>query len=272
MGRSAMQPEMGSSVDKGTLHVISLVSVGAHPTSGRPRRAEQDARAVELGLQLAGDNLHVLHAGNAEEPALRGYLGMGVDELHVLAQPPGADAVPGLTDYIRESGVQLVLTGSQAETGEGSGMLPYLLAESLGWPLVVGLAEVESMSNGSAQVLQALPRGQRRRLKVRLPFLATVDNAAPKPRQSAYGPAQRGLLNVEEIEVVIDEVFTDAELTPAKPRPKRLKVIKAKSGADRMKAATAKATGGGGQVLKGVTAQEGAAAILKLLVEEGVVR
>lgn len=272
MGRSAMQPEMGSSVDKGTLHVISLVSVGAHPTSGRPRRAEQDARAVELGLQLAGDNLHVLHAGNAEEPALRGYVGMGVDELHVLAQPPGADAVPGLTDYIRESGVQLVLTGSQAETGEGSGMLPYLLAESLGWPLVVGLAEVESMSNGSAQVLQALPRGQRRRLKVRLPFLATVDNAAPKPRQSAYGPAQRGLLNVEEIEVVIDEVFTDAELTPAKPRPKRLKVIKAKSGADRMKAATAKATGGGGQVLKGVTAQEGAAAILKLLVEEGVVR
>jgi electron transfer flavoprotein beta subunit len=267
-----MQPEMEGPVDKDALHVISLVSVGAHPTSGRPRRAEQDARAVELGLQLAGDNLHVLHAGNAEEPALRGYLGMGVDELHVLAQPPGADAVPGLTDYIRESGVQLVLTGSQAETGEGSGMLPYLLAESLGWPLVVGLAEVESMSNGSAQVLQALPRGQRRRLKVRLPFLATVDNAAPKPRQSAYGPAQRGLLDVEEVEVVIDEVFTGADLTPAKPRPKRLKVIKAKSGADRMKAATAKASGGGGQVLKGLTAQEGAAAILKLLVEEGVVR
>jgi electron transfer flavoprotein beta subunit len=51
-----------------------------------------------------------------------------------------------------------------------------------------------------------------------------------------------------------------------------LKVIKAKSGADRMKAATAKASGGGGHVLKGVSAEEGAAAILKLLVEEGVVR
>ncbi|MDE2035983.1 MAG: electron transfer flavoprotein subunit beta, partial [Pseudomonas sp.] len=33
-----------------TTNVISLVSIGAHPTSGRPRRAEQDARAVELGL------------------------------------------------------------------------------------------------------------------------------------------------------------------------------------------------------------------------------
>lgn len=272
MGQNVMQPKTSSSVDKSPLHVISLVSVGAHPTSGRPRRAEQDARAVELGLRLAGDNLHVLHAGDATEPALRSYLGMGLDELHVLEQPSGADALPGLADYIRESGVQMVLTGSQAETGEGSGMLPYLLAETLGWPLVVGMAEVEFINNGTAQVLQALPRGQRRRLKVRLPFLATVDNAAPKPRQSAYGPSQRGLLAVEEVEVVIDELLTGNSLQPAKSRPKRLKVIKAKSGADRMKAATAKASGGGGQVLKGVSAQEGAAAILKLLIEEGVVR
>lgn len=272
MGRNVMQPETNLPVDKSPLHVISLVSIGAHPTSGRPRRAEQDARAVELGLQLAGDNLHVLHAGDPNEPALRAYLGMGLDELHVMEQPGGADALPGLADYIRESGVQLVLTGSQAETGEGSGMLPYLLAEKLGWPLVVGMAEVESINNGTAQVLQALPRGQRRRLKVRLPFLATVDNAAPKPRQSAYGPAQRGSLGVEDVEVTIDELLTANSLQPAKSRPKRLKVIKAKSGADRMKAATAKASGGGGQVLKGVSAQEGAAAILKLLVEEGVVR
>ncbi|QXI28108.1 electron transfer flavoprotein subunit beta [Pseudomonas vanderleydeniana] len=253
-------------------NVISLVSIGAHPTSGRARRAEQDARAVELGLQLAGDNLQVVHAGDVAEPALRAYLGMGLSEMRVLEQPAGADALPVLTDYLRDVGAQVVLTGSQAETGEGSGMLPFLLAENLGWPLVVGLAEVESMGGGVAQVLQALPRGQRRRLKVRLPFLATVDNAAPKPRQSAYGPAQRGVLQAEEVEVLEDELFASAQLQPAKPRPKRLKVIKAKSGADRMKAATAKASGGGGQVLKGVSAEAGAEAILKLLIEESVVR
>jgi len=192
--------------------------------------------------------------------------------MHVLEQPAGADALPALTDYLRDAGAQVVLTGSQAETGEGSGMLPFLLAEGLGWPLVVGLAQVESINDGSALVLQALPRGQRRRLKVRLPFLATVDNAAPKPRQSAYGPARRGVLQAKDVEVVDDELLAVATLQPAKPRPKRLKVIKAKSGADRMKAATAKASGGGGQVLKGVTAQAGAEAILKLLIEEGVVR
>lgn len=252
--------------------VISLVSVGAHPTSGRSRRAEQDSRAVELGLQLAGDSLQVLHAGDPHEEALRAYLGMGLAKLEVLEQPSGADVLGPLGDYLRDAGAQLVLTGSQAETGEGSGMLPYLLAERLGWPLVVGLAEVESIDNGTAQVLQALPRGQRRRLKVRLPFLASVDNAAPKPRQSAFGPARRGVLAAHEVEIVDDELFSNAELLPAKPRPKRLKVIKAKSGADRMKAATAKASGGGGQVLKDVSPQAGAEAILKLLVEEGVLR
>ena len=255
-----------------SIATVALVSIGAHPASGRARRAEHDARAVELGLQLAGDSLHVLHAGNPHEPALRAYLGMGLSELHVLEQSDGSDAVPILRDYLRESGVQLVLAGSQAETGEGSGMLPYLLAEQLGWPLLVGVAQIESIHNDVALVLQALPRGQRRRLKVRLPFVATVDNAAPKARQTAYGPATRGEIDVEAVEVVIDDLSTQGAFQPAKPRPKRLKVIKAKSGADRMKAATAKAAGGSGQVLKGVSAEEGAQAILKLLIEEGVVR
>lgn len=254
------------------LTIVSLVSIGCHPSSGRSRRAEQDARAVELGLRLAGDNLQVVHAGSVEEEALRAYLGMGLSELSVLEQPAGADALPVLLDYLRGSEVQIVLSGSQAETGEGSGMLPYLLAEQLGWPLVVGLAEVEKVENGLAQVLQALPRGQRRRLQVRVPFLASVDNAAPTARQSAFGPARRGQLRAEDVQVVDDSLLASAQLQPARPRPKRLKVIKAKTGAERMKAATAKAAGGGGQVLKDVSAQDGAEAIFKLLLEEGVVR
>ncbi|MCP1607607.1 electron transfer flavoprotein subunit beta [Pseudomonas citronellolis] len=254
------------------LNIVTLVSIGAHPASGRARRAEQDARAVELGLRLAGKRLQVLHAGNPQEEALRSYLGMGLDELAVLEQPAGADALPALVDYLGGAGTQLVLTGSQAETGEGSGMLPFLLAERLGWPLVVGLAEVEKVEGGSAQVLQALPRGQRRRLKVRLPFVASVDNAAPVARQSAFGPARRGFIEAHEVEVVEDDLLAASSLQPARPRPKRLKVIKAKTGAERMKAATAKASGGTGQVLKDLAPEAGAEAIFKLLREEGVIR
>ncbi len=67
--------------------IISLVSIGAHPTSGRPRRAEQDARAVELGLQLAGDNLQVLHAGDVARTGVARLSGHG----------PGAIACAGTT-------------------------------------------------------------------------------------------------------------------------------------------------------------------------------
>lgn len=66
------------------LNVYALVSIGAHPTSGRPRRADQDARAVELGLRLAGEQLGVLHAGDPWQDALRAYLGMGLPALTVL--------------------------------------------------------------------------------------------------------------------------------------------------------------------------------------------
>lgn len=165
-----------------------------------------------------------------------------------------------------------MLTGTHAETGEGSGLLPYLLAERLGWPLVTGLAQVEHVENGLAQILQALPRGQRRRLRVRLPFVACVDQAAPAARQSAFGPARRGTLHTEDVEPVDDPLYADAQWQPARPRPKRLKVIKAKTGAERMKAATAKAAGGSGQVLKDISPQDGAEAIFKVLLEEGVLR
>jgi len=266
-------PESGISME---LDIIALVSIGLHPASNRPRRADHDARAVELGLRLVGTRLQVLHAGNPEEPALRSYLGMGLGpgRLTVLEQTPDADALPVLVQYLKEhADVHVVLTGSQAETGEGSGLVPFLLAEHLGWPLIHGLVEIESVEKGWAKVLQALPRGQRRRLEVRLPFVASVDSSAPTPRQSAFALARRrGQIGIRTLKSTPDTLLTASRLQPARARPKRLKVIKAKTGADRMRAATAKASGEGGKVLENLTPAQGAQAIFKLLHEEGVVR
>ncbi|MFH7495469.1 electron transfer flavoprotein subunit beta, partial [Pseudomonas syringae pv. tagetis] len=58
---------------------------------------------------------------------------------------------------------------------------------------------------------------------------------------------------VDKPEVIMDDLFTSQSLQPAKTRPKRLKVIKAKSGAERMKAATAKPSAGTGLELKGLS-------------------
>lgn len=254
------------------LNVVSLVSVGQHPKSGRARRADQDSRAVELGLKLSGERLKMLHAGEGDEQALRSYLGMGLDTMTLLSQSEDCDAVPVLSDYLSTSDADIVLTGVRAESGEASGMVPYLLAEKLGWPLVTRIADITDISNGEAEVLQALPRGQRRAIKVRLPFIASVDAAAEIARQSAFGPGQRAAINAEATANPQDEERGDWQIAPARKRPKRLKIAKAKTAADRFKAATAKQQGGGGKVLKNETPAEQAQAVLDLLVEEGVLR
>ncbi|PMR74986.1 electron transfer flavoprotein subunit beta [Billgrantia endophytica] len=274
-----MQPESRG------LEVAVLVSVGRHPVTGRARRADQDARGLELALSLAAfrpdSRVRLLHAGQRDddnETALRGYLGMargvgtGLERLTLLEQPEGADVVPALAERLAATPPQLVVTGARAEQGEGSGLLPYVLAERLGWPLVNGLVEVESIEDDRMTLLQALPRGQRRRIQVRLPAVVTVDGAAAPARQSAFGPARRGSIKVEAALAVPDEAFAGWTLSPARKRPRRLKIVKSASARDRFKAAAGKAQGGGGQLLTDVTPEQAAEAILRLLEEEGVMR
>ncbi|WP_368448121.1 electron transfer flavoprotein subunit beta [Cobetia amphilecti] len=297
-----------SSVAQGAsapLEVVSLVSLGQHPVSGRLRRAEQDARALELCLALERQSapgavsLSAWHAsdseiapGSEQDQALRGYLGMGLESLTLVtpdslqAEPlkaadsqaaaidqPVIDVWPLLVARLKQAAPQLVVCGGQGETGEGSGLLPHLLAESLGWPLVEGIVAIESCDGAHLTALQALPRGQRRRLRVKLPALVSVDSAAPAARQSAFAQARRGeLASLASGELAHDALAEAFGVTPARKRPKRLKRIKATSARDRFKAAAAKAEGGGGKRMEGVSAEESAAEILKLLREEGVLR
>jgi electron transfer flavoprotein beta subunit len=263
-----MQPNISAG-----LRVTALVSVGKHPSSGRGRRADQDARAVEIGLSLNPELLEVLHAGDVNEPSLRDYSGMGLKSMRILKQDKSSDVVPALSEYLSGESPDIILTGVRSESGESSGMLPYLLGEKLGLPVVSGVAEITSVGDQFAELLQALPRGQRRSIRVPLPFIASVDSAAKAARQSAFGPAKRADLVAEDRGInILDQEMAEWSVSPAKKRPKRLKVVKAKTAADRFKAATAKASGDGGKVLRDESAAEKAKAIFDLLLEEGVIR
>ncbi len=72
-----------------------------------------------------------------------------------------ADAVPTLADYLSNRTPDVVLAGKQAEGGEDSGFVPYLLGEMLGYSLVPDVLQVEFLGR-YARMLQALPHGQRR--------------------------------------------------------------------------------------------------------------
>lgn len=253
-----------------TVDVVVLVSIGRHPVSGRPRPAAADARALDLALSLPDARVRLLHAGDPAEPALRDYLGMGVEAMTVLAMTADADPVPALIAHLRAAKPQLVLAGVRAEAGEDSGLLPYLVAEGLDCALCPGIVGL-AIDGAEAEALQALPRGRRRRIGTRLPLLATVPATAPPPRMSAFGRARRARIETVAVSPMIDAARSSWEERPARRRPKRLRVAKAASAADRVRAVT-EAAAGKGRVLQGLAPDAAAKAILDYLIEEGIIQ
>lgn len=251
--------------------ICVLVSLGRHPVSGRPRRAEADARALALARTLAEpEQIRVLHAGDPEACGLTDYLGCGIDVLDVLPVPADRDIAPGLATAISERGPELVLAGMAAEYGPGSGLLPYVLARSLDFSLVPGVAAIETGESGERRVLQALARGQRRALAVSGPMLATVDHTAAALPAYVYARALRGRIQhlAEPAQI---PALNGPEPRPARRRPKRLGVVGGGSAAARL-AAAAGAQSGGGQQVEDVTAEQAATRIIEYLRSQGVLR
>ena len=250
------------------LDVAVLLSIGRHPASGRSRRADLDARALELALRLGPEiRLHAIHAGDPAEPALADYLGMGLETLTVLRQPPGTDILPALAEHLAALDPALVIAGLAAEAGEDSGMLPYLLAQRLGAALLPAMAEA-SLAGAGIAGLQALPRGRRRRLAAGLPAVLTVDRAAAPGRQSAFARARAGRIVTIEAPAA-PRAAGDLREVPARPKPRRLKIATGGSAAERLRAAT-EMQAGRGQLLVQPTPEAAAEAILDYLVKEGI--
>lgn len=255
------------------LEIAVLVSVGRHPVSGRARRARPDAQALELGLGIAaatGARLRVWHAGSDEaEPALREYLGMGVDELRLVAVGAGMDPLPALAGRLGGTRPSLVLTGDRAEAGIASGYLPYALAAALDYsivPAAVGLSVVADV----VEVGQALPRGRRRLVHAALPALVTVDAAAPAPRPVAYARARRGAVVIERPAVGAAPLPDYGEARPARARPPRSRIAAGATAAERLQALTAAPTGQV-RIVEPRSAVEGAREIVAMLAARGMI-
>ncbi|WP_162488258.1 electron transfer flavoprotein subunit beta [Azospirillum lipoferum] len=261
--------------DFSTMGVAVLLSIGRHPVSGRARRAATDAQALEMALALRPRRLTAIHAGPAADgEALRAYLGMGLERLTVLVLPEGSDPVEPLIAHLRRLDPSLILTGRQAEDGEGSGMLPYLIARGLDAAVVpdvvrIGPADAQASMPGAADLVQALPRGQRRALTATGRLVATIHPSAPPARASAYGPARRGIIEPMAVQATADLFLSDCEHRPWRPKPKLMRVKRGGSALDRLKAAT-ESKSGKGQLLVNPTAEAGALAIYDSLVEQGM--
>lgn len=252
------------------MRIAVLLSAGRHPVSGRPSPVPVELQAVRLARDLGV--AEGLHAG-PDAAAIADALGQGLGRIVHLALPADADPLESLAAALARDAPALILAGRAGQGGEDSGLLPYALARRLGLPIVADAAALRAGEAPDTLVVeQALARGARRRVTVRLPAVVTVHPAAPAPLAYAFGAARRGIVETRPGLSGSIAPVPGIEEKPYRARPKLIaKAGAGASAAERLKAAT-EAASAGGRLLVDPAPEEAAREILAHLREIGVLR
>ena len=251
--------------------IAVLVCAGQHPVSGQPRYCRNDGLALTLGLNLAS-TVQVLHAGTASNPALLDYFALGATQIEVV--PNSGDMIENLAAQLTDA--NLILTGTRAENGEDSGLLPYLLAAKLGLPLVTDALTITTRDNQlqekQLEVLQFLPKGQRRRVLVSLPAVVAVHPSAAVALHFIYARKNLGSINALAANNTIARAtqYTKQWRASATRRPIKLVAQTAQTGHERLMAAISNKAKGGTVVNEGNNVEK-AQVILRYLREHQLI-
>ena len=252
--------------------IVVLVSTGRHPTSGVPRHCRNDSLALTIGIDLSqckAAKLDVLHAGNANNPALMDYLALGADQINVIPTEPDSDIVESLAERLGDA--DLILTGSRAENGQDSGLLPYLLAEKLDIPIIANALELKQVGD-RLEVLQFFPKGKRRRVAVTLPAIIAIHPLAAAELRFAYVCQQQGKIHSLSAPVGRGQATSimQWQIQPATRKPNKLKARENLTGHERLLAAITSESKGGTVVNDGNSVEK-AQVILSYLREHQLI-
>lgn len=248
------------------LRIAVLASIGRNPVSGAARPNRNDVLALEIARHLEGE-ITVLHAGDIAATAIGDYLAYGAARVDVVPIAEGQDAAPALAE--RLAGFDLILSGSRSEGGEGSGLVPYLVAERLGLPLIGQGLDVR-IADGRAEVTQFMPKGQRRRVRVQLPAVIAIHPMAPVDPHYAYARRVAGKIERQPAPEAIAASSTAWHSELATKKPVKFKAAETKAGHARMLSAIVTEAKGGAVVKTGTPAEK-AQAILTYLREHRLI-
>jgi len=171
----------------------------------------------------------------------------------VLACRDGDDAAHALA--ARVEGYDLVLTGTRAEGAYDTGMLPYRVAATLGYPLVGSAVDV-TVDGGRAAVRQFLPKGLRRRVDAALPAVVAVHPLANVEPRYAYARLRAGAIRPLLTATGADADAAAWKVGAIERKPVKLVAAEKRSGHARMLSATTTESRGGNVVNEGSSVEK----------------
>lgn len=164
------------------MKAVILLSGGIDPVSGRPAPVPGEIRAIGLARALGVTQMIGLHAGPAS-PVLSEYGGYGLT--HILCLKGEANPVQALADAVKthplfaDGEPDLVLAAARGRGGSDTGLLPYQLAQALGWPIASDIGgTMEQPTVGQLALAQFRARGAIKPVSVALPCVVTVPETA----------------------------------------------------------------------------------------------
>lgn len=168
---------------------IDLESGMLDRAASEPVPDEVNERALENALQFkdANRDAEVVVVAMGPEDAtktLRKLLSMGADSAVLVSDDslPGSDMVQTarvLAAAVGKVGADLVLAGNEATDGRG-GMIPAMVAEVLGWPVLPGLDEFVIASDSVSGL--AVVDGGALQLTSGYPAVVSVTEKTAEPR------------------------------------------------------------------------------------------
>ena len=256
--------------------IAALVSTAKHPSSGVTRHCRNDSLAMTIGLNLAKQasaQMQIMHAGKPCNPALADYLALGAMQIDVIETK--CNIIESLATRLQNT--DLILTGSRAESGDASGMLPYLIAEKLSLPLVAHALEIKLVAD-KAEILQFLPKGKRRLVSVQLPAVVMVHPLAAVDLHFAFANQITGkIVSLRAIPPAIQPALQPANVNKVEAHSKvenrksiKLKAPENKTGHERLLAAISSENKGGTVVIEGNSVEK-AQVILNYLREHRLI-
>jgi electron transfer flavoprotein beta subunit len=191
--------------------------------------------ALELALCLGGDAVLSLTVGPpAADAAARAALAAGASRAQRLWDDTRDETEPFATALLLTAALRaeelpdLVLCGARS-ADRGSGQVPALLAEHLGWPAVVDVTRLQ-VEAGRALLERRLDRGAREEVEVMLPAVLGIEPGLARLRHASLPrlmAAQRATIEVRspaELGLATDAPAAPAPLRsaalPPRPRPR----------------------------------------------------